>query len=72
LFQRLHNKIHQNAGGSAEQRRPAGEVFEATKKAVVQAYRNIVVHDYLPRIVRTEQIKQVVQMLAAKKTSTNR
>lgn len=47
-------------------------MFEATKKAVVQAYRNIVVHDYLPRIVRTEQIKQVVQMLAAKKTSTNR
>jgi Animal haem peroxidase len=68
LFERLHNKIHEGAGGTTEDRRPAGSVFLATKETVLQVYHNIVLHDYLPRIVRLDQMKQVVKALDEEKT----
>ncbi|MDJ0844462.1 peroxidase family protein [Crocosphaera sp.] len=60
LFMRLHNKIHQGKVGS----HPLGsDGFHATKEKVQQAYRRIVVCDYLPRIVKAEVIKNVINSL---------
>lgn len=65
LFERLHNKIHAAAGGAAAERRPAGAVFAQTKNLVLRIYRQIVMHDYLPRIVQHQHLGRVVDALAA-------
>lgn len=63
LFERLHNKLHQaKVGGGAdpEVSGPYSPAFKATKKTVQQIYRQIVLFDYLPRIVSSDQIAQVL------------
>ena len=60
LFMRLHNKIHQAKVGS----HPLGsDGFRDTKQKVQQAYRRIVLCDYLPRIVKPEIISNVINSL---------
>lgn len=68
LFQRLHNAIHAAATGSPADKRPGGDAFKATKLEVQNAYRRIVLHDYLPNIVQKEHIDAVLTALAAKTT----
>lgn len=60
LFMRLHNKIHGVKVGN----HPLGsDGFQETKQKVQQAYRRIVLCDYLPRIVKTEIISNVINSL---------
>ena len=63
LFERLHNRLNAAAGGSAAQRGPGGASFLATRTEVQNAYRRIVLHDYLPRIVQWPQMRQVLDAL---------
>jgi hypothetical protein len=60
LFMRLHNKIHEAKVGN----HPLGsEGFRDTKQRVQQAYRRIVLCDYLPRIIKSEIIANVINSL---------
>lgn len=68
LFERLHNKIHQNKPGTTREKGPGGIRFNETKAQVQRIYRNIIVNDYLPRIVRTEQLEDVANALKEGKT----
>jgi hypothetical protein len=69
LFEKLHNTIHGPKDGSADEKGPAGTVFLETKLAVQAAYRRIVLHDYLPRIVAPKQIDHVLRKLGRGKTA---
>ncbi|MFG1201241.1 peroxidase family protein [Xanthobacter aminoxidans] len=63
LFERLHNKLHQAKVAAAANPALSGPYstdFKATKKTVQQIYRQIVLFDYLPRIVSSDQIAQVL------------
>lgn len=56
LFMRLHNKIHETKGGN----HPLGsDRFKETKQLVQKIYRQIVLCDYLPRIVQKDMINRV-------------
>ena len=56
LFMRLHNDIHQRKGGN----HPFGsDCFKETKQLVQKIYRQIVLCDYLPRIVQQDIINRV-------------
>ena len=60
LFMALHNKIHGTKVGN----HPLGsDGFGDTKRQVQQAYRRIVLCDYLPRIVKAEIISNVIDAL---------
>lgn len=55
-FMRLHNKIHQAKGG----KHPVGSAgFQETKQLVQKIYRQIVLWDYIPRIVKQDIINRV-------------
>lgn len=69
LFEKLHNKIHAGKAGPVSDKGPAGTLFLETRRAVQEAYRRIVLHDYLPRIVAPKQIDKVLRKLAQEKTA---
>ncbi|MFM9859567.1 peroxidase family protein [Pseudoxanthobacter sp. M-2] len=69
LFEKLHNKIHAAKTGSVDEKGPTGRMFLETKRAVQVAYRRIVLHDYLPRIVAPKQIDKVLRKLGRGKTA---
>lgn len=66
LFQRLHNKIH--AARADVPRAPTSAAFKDTRRQVEQAYRRIVLFDYLPRIVQTEHIRAVLAKFQRQET----
>lgn len=59
LFQRLHNKIH--ATRTDVPRAPSSAAFKDTRRQVEEAYRRIVLFDYLPRIVQAAHIIAVLE-----------
>lgn len=67
LFELLHNKIHGLTPGSTAQKGPGGTLFIATKKKVKEIYQNIVLHDYLPRLVPKKRLVAVAKKLKAGK-----
>lgn len=68
LFQRLHNKVHQAKPVALGDKGPGGNVFADTKLQIQNAFRRIVLHDYLPRIVQKVHLDAVLAKLAAKET----
>jgi hypothetical protein len=64
LFQRLHNKLHRVKPGTPVQKGAGGSVFNQTRHDVQKAFRRIVLHDYLPRIVQRTHIDAVLAALA--------
>lgn len=68
LFQRLHNQLHAGKSGNASEKCPGGSVFAETRRQVLLAYRRIVLHDYLPRIVQPPHLTAVLGKLAAGET----
>ncbi|TCK28809.1 heme peroxidase [Ancylobacter aquaticus] len=58
LFERLHNRIH--AARADVPRAPSSAAFKDTRRQVEDAYRRIVLFDYLPRIVQAEHIRAVL------------
>lgn len=63
LFERLHNRMHATKLGPTSEETSGGNLFAETKAQVQQIYRSLIIHDYLPRIVRTEQLQRVAQAL---------
>ncbi len=73
LFERLHNKIHADKrkakpDAPAEDFAPFGGEFNKTRDQVAKIYRQIVIFDYLPRIVRPAQIRAVLEQFTRRKT----
>lgn len=68
LFQKLHNKLHQQRTGSVADLRPGGKAFLKTKAEVIAAYQRIVFADYLPRIVQQVHIDAALDKLAKGET----
>jgi hypothetical protein len=68
LFEKLHNTIHATKSGAPSEIGPSGPIFLETKAEVVATYQRIILHDYIPRIVRAEQIDAVLEKLEHSET----
>ena len=68
LFERLHNKVHSAKPGNANDKQVNSDLFKETRREVQDAYRRIVLHDYLPLIVQRTHLDAVAAKLAASGT----
>ncbi len=64
LFERLHNKVHGNTAAikDEDKRRQA---IAKTRTDVANAYRRIILYDYLPKVVGVGRVLQVWQQIRA-------